>query len=98
MRPHDNDPYYSVAVVFTIFMCDDCHMTLPGDDESGESYGPGDDCYYRFGQYAKRLGWYAVDISVPGVHEDWRVLCPACAAAKKTHVEPNVAPDCGGIT
>ena len=86
-KPHDDDPYYCVAILFTVFQCDRCRECLIGDDYSGESYGPGDDWYHRFGEFARRAGWHAA--TVPSSHgsQDWFVLCPACAV-KRRHAEP----------
>jgi hypothetical protein len=80
MGPHDDDPYCCVSLVFTVFMCDRCSNELIGDDVTGESYGPGDEWYHRFGEYARRGGWYAETITVANGSQEWRVLCPACAA------------------
>ncbi|VTR99427.1 unnamed protein product [Tuwongella immobilis] len=92
--PHLDDPYYCVALVFTLFMCDRCREYLLGDAQSGESYGPGDDWYHRFGEFARRAGWHAETVSVPNDSTKWLVLCPTCAA-KPRHAEPGTASDSG---
>jgi hypothetical protein len=81
MAMHQQDPHWNVAVVFACFMCDECGDALVGENQSGESYGPGDDWYHRFGKYARRLGWHAETLDLDRV-DSWRVLCPSCAKGR----------------
>jgi hypothetical protein len=89
--PHDDDPYYCVALVFTVFMCSRCSECLIGDDQTGESYGPGDDWYHRFGEFARRAGWHAETVTLPNCAQDWLVLCPACAAGRQRQAAPGTS-------
>ena len=75
---HDDDPYYCVALVFALFICDRCRSELIGDDPSGESYRPGDEWFHRLGEYARHLRWHAETVTNSAGTHNWRVLCPTC--------------------